>query len=89
MSCNKDNPSTDPWSFNWTHQNVPHSATSADAYINQAGLALGPNQIVAAITSPSPSYRVSIRLSSLSPNSYSAANERFDVMAADQPEHQQ
>jgi hypothetical protein len=82
LSCNKDNPSTDPWSFNWTYQNAPHSATRADAYISQAGLGLGPNQIVAAISSPSPSYRISIRLSSLSPNSYSVSltSNKFDYI---------
>jgi len=69
-SCNKDNGSNDSWSFNWSHQNISHSATSADAYISQVGLGLGPNQIVATISSSGPNYRVSMRLSSLSPNSY-------------------
>jgi hypothetical protein len=82
LSCNKDNNSSDSWSFNWSHQNVSHSATSADAYINQVGLGLGPDQIVAAISSSSPNYRVSIRLSSLSPNSYpvSLTSNKFDYV---------
>ena len=82
LSCGKDNDSTDSWSFNWTHQNVPHSATSADAYISQAGLGLGPNQIVASLSSSGPNYRVSMRLSSLNPNSYpvSLTFNKFDYV---------
>ena len=82
LSCNKDNDSNDSWSFNWAHQNVSHSATSADAYISQAGLGLGPNQIVATISSSGPNYRASMRLSSLSPNSYpvSLTSDKFDYV---------
>ena len=82
LSCNKDSGSNDSWSFNWTHQSVSHSATSADAYISQAGLGLGPNQVLAFISSSSPYYRVSIRLSSLTPNSYpvSLTSNKFDYV---------
>ena len=82
LSCSKDNGSNDSWSFNWTHENVPHSATAADAYVSQAGLGLGPNQILAFISSSSLNFRVSIRLSSLTPNSYpvSLTSNRFDYV---------
>ena len=82
VSCSKNNDSNDSWSFIRTHQNVSHSATSADAYISQVGLGLGPNQIVATISSSGPNYRVSMRLSSLSPNSYSVslASNKFDYI---------
>jgi len=73
LSCNKDTHSNDSSSFTWTHQNVFHSATSADAYISQAGLGVGPNQILAFVTTSGPNYRVSIRLSSLNPNSYAVS----------------
>jgi hypothetical protein len=82
FSCNKDNGSNDSWSFTWTHQNISHSATSSDAYLTQAGLGIGPNQICAFISSSSPNYRVSIRLSSLTPNSYpvSLTSNHFDYV---------
>jgi hypothetical protein len=82
LSCNKDNDPDDSWSFNWSHQNVAHSATSADAYITQADLGLGPDQIVAFISSFSPYYRLSMRLSSLTPGSYavSLASNKFDYV---------
>jgi len=82
LSCNKHSDSNDSWSFNWTHQNVSHSATSADAYISQAGLGLGPKQIVAAISSSGPNYRVNIQLSSLAPSSYtvSLTSNKFDYV---------
>lgn len=75
LSCNKDHVS---WSFTWTHQNVSHSATSADAYISPAGLGLGPNQIVANDGS-STSFKVSIQLTSLNARSYvvSLASNKF------------
>jgi len=82
LSCNKDSDSNDSWIFKWTHQNVFHTATSADAYITQAGLGLGPNQILAFISSSSPNYRVGIQLSSLTPNSYpvSLTSNKFDYV---------
>lgn len=82
FSCNKSNDSNDSSTFTWTHQNVFHSATSADAYISQAGLGLGPNQILAFVTASGPNYRVSIRLSSLTPNTYavSLSSNKFDYI---------
>jgi hypothetical protein len=68
-SCFIDKRPTDPF-FNWTHQNVPHHTTDAQAYISQSGLGMGPNQIVAKITSSGVMDRVNIQLSSLSPNTY-------------------
>lgn len=73
LSCNKDNGSNDSWNFTWTHQTIAHSATSADAYISQAGLGLGPNQILAFLSSSGPNFRVSLRLSSLTPDSYAVS----------------
>lgn len=81
LSCGKSN---DPqfWSFNWTHKTVSHSATSADAYITQVALGKGPNQIKADISGSSLNYRVSMYLSSLSPNSYpvSLTSNKFDYI---------
>ena len=73
LSCSKDNGPNDSSSFTWTHQTVLHLATSADAYVSQAGLGLGPNQILAFLSSSGPNFRVSIRLSSLTPNSYAVS----------------
>ena len=82
LSCNKDKDSSDSWSFTWTHQSVAHSATSAGAYISQADLGLGPNQIVAFLSSSGPNQKVSIHLSSLTPNSYavSLTSNQFDYV---------
>ena len=82
LSCNKDNDSNDSWSFTWTHQNAFHSATSADAYISQAGLGVGPNQVLAFVSTSGPNYRVSMRLSSLTPNAYaiSLTSNKFDYV---------
>ena len=81
QSCSKDKKKEDSASFTWTHQNVSHTATSVDAYNSQAGLGLGPNQIIANNGSAT-FYRVSIRLSSLSPNSYtvSLTSNKFDYV---------
>ncbi len=82
LSCNKGNDSSDSPIFSWTHQNVFHLATSADAYISQAGLGVGPNQILAFVPSSSPNYRVSIRLSSFAPDTYavSLTSNNFDYV---------
>jgi len=81
QSCSKDNKKEDSASFTWVHLNVSHTATSADAYNSQAGLGLGPNQIIAN-NGTATSYRVSIRLSSLNPNSYavSLTSNKFDYV---------
>src|SRR5438270_9263032 len=70
ISCSKDNHSAGASSFIWTHQNISHSASGADAYVTQAGIGFGPNQIVAYISSMSANYKLSIRLTSLIPGSY-------------------
>ncbi|MFL5741149.1 MAG: hypothetical protein ACJ75B_13080 [Flavisolibacter sp.] len=69
ISCSKGNHAEDSWSFQWTHQNLSHIASSADAYQSQAGIGFGPNQLVAFISSTTCNYRLSIRLGSLSPGS--------------------
>jgi hypothetical protein len=82
LSCSKDsNKSNDSWSFTWTHENVIHMATGAAAYVTQAGVGLGSNQIIATMGNSSQP-RVSIQLSSLNPNSYpvSVSTNRFDYV---------
>lgn len=76
FSCSKDEKKNDPMIFTWTHLGVSHNATTADAYISQAGLGLGPNQILAN-NGTTTFFRVSIRLSSLNAGSYtiSSANK--------------
>jgi Family of unknown function (DUF6252) len=73
LACNKDKGSNGSWSFTWTHENISYSATSADAYVRQAGLGLGPNQILAFVSTSSPYARLSLKLSSLNPNSYAVS----------------
>jgi len=83
LSCNKDsNTSSDSWSFTWTHENVIHMATEAAAYITQAGVGLGSNQIIANIGTSNAQPRVSIRLTSLNPDTYpvSVSTNRFDYV---------
>lgn len=73
FSCSKDEKKNDPMIFTWTHLSVSHNATTADAYISQAGLGLGPNQILANNGSAT-FFRVSIRLSSLNAGSYNISS---------------
>lgn len=73
FSCAKDEKKNDPMIFTWTHLSVSHNATTADAYISQAGLGLGPNQILANNGSAT-FFRVSIRLSSLNAGSYTISS---------------
>ena len=84
LSCNKDNNdnSNDSWSFTWTHENVIHMATEAAAYITQAGVGMGSNQIIANIGTPGAQPRVSILLTSLNPDTYpvSVNTNRFDYV---------
>ena len=81
QSCSKDKKEKGSGSFTWNHRNVSHTATIADAYISQAGLGLGPNQIIANDGSTT-FYRVSMRLSSLNPGSYavSLTSNKFDYV---------
>ena len=82
LCCNKGNNSNNGWSFKWTHQNVSHSASGADAYISPAGLGFGPNQILAFISSTTNNFRVSVRLTSLATGSYSVtlSSNKFDYV---------
>jgi len=82
LSCNKNNGSNNSWSFKWTYKNVSYSATTADAYITQVGIGTGPNQIRANIPGSGLNYRVSMRLSSLNPNTYpvSLTSNKFDYI---------
>lgn len=73
FSCSKDEKKNDPMIFTWTHLSVSHNATTADAYISQAGLGLGPNQILANNGSAT-FFRISIRLSSLNAGSYTISS---------------
>jgi hypothetical protein len=69
-SCNKRNDVGNPWNFSWSHKGTNYHASKADAYISPFDLSLGPNQVVAYVPSM-PSYKLSIKLTSLNPGTYS------------------
>jgi hypothetical protein len=71
FSCKKkEDTIAESSNFTWTYQNQAYIATSSAAYLSPFDLSLGPNHIVAYLSSFGAGYKVSIRLSALNPNIY-------------------